>query len=69
MAGLKSVYERPVEGLETLGHQLSFYLKALAWTPRTIRRYKKEIFRILAEVALGTGSLALIGGTSPSSAA
>ncbi len=63
MPGLKSVYERPLQGLDTLGHELSFYLKALAWTPRTVRRYKKEILRILAEVTLGSGSLAVIGGT------
>ena len=37
-----------------------FYLTALAWTPRTIQRYKKEILRILAEVTLGSGALAVI---------
>ncbi|MBU1801029.1 MAG: ABC transporter permease, partial [Actinobacteria bacterium] len=31
--------------------------------PRTIRRYPKEIIRLLAEVSLGSGALALIGGT------
>jgi phospholipid/cholesterol/gamma-HCH transport system permease protein len=63
MANLKAVYERPMKGLDTLGHELSFYIKALAWTPRTITRYKKEILRILAEVTLGSGALAVIGGT------
>ena len=63
MASFKSVYERPVRLVDDLGGQLAFYLRALAWTPRTIRRYKKEILRILAEVTLGSGSLAVIGGT------
>ncbi|NYG58801.1 phospholipid/cholesterol/gamma-HCH transport system permease protein [Nocardioides daedukensis] len=63
MANLKSAYQRPAKMLDTLGEQLSFYLKALAWTPRTVARYKKEILRILAEVTLGSGSLAVIGGT------
>lgn len=63
MANMKAIYERPVEGLSTLGQQLSFYVQALAWTPRTVRRYKKEILRILAEVTLGSGALAVIGGT------
>src|SRR3546814_3735975 len=63
MANLKSAYQRPAKMLDTLGEQLSFYLKALAWTPRTLARYKKEILRILAEVTLGSGSLAVIGGT------
>ncbi len=54
---------RPVGMLDDLGGQLAFYLKALAWTPRTLRRYKKEILRLLAEVTFGSGALAVIGGT------
>ena len=38
-------------------------MRALAWTPRTIRRYKKETLRLLSEVVFGSGSLAVIGGT------
>jgi phospholipid/cholesterol/gamma-HCH transport system permease protein len=49
--------------LDDLGGQLSFYLRAFAWTPRTIRRYKKEVVRLLAEVTFGTGALAVLGGT------
>ncbi len=54
---------KPVEGLDSLGGQLRFYTRSLAWTPRTVRRYKKEIMRLLAEVSLGTGALSVIGGT------
>jgi phospholipid/cholesterol/gamma-HCH transport system permease protein len=53
----------PIGMLDQLGDQLSFYCRALAWTPRTIRRYSKEIGRILAEVSFGSGALAVIGGT------
>ncbi len=63
MATLKSTVQAPARKLEGLGQELSFYLRALAWTPRTISRYKKEILRILAEVTLGSGALAVIGGT------
>src|SRR3989454_11139307 len=49
--------------LDQLGDQLSFYIRALAWIPRTLRRYTKEILRILAEVSFGSGALAVIGGT------
>jgi phospholipid/cholesterol/gamma-HCH transport system permease protein len=63
MTGFKSLYEAPARSLDDLGGQLAFYIKALAWTPRTVSRYKKEILRILAEVTLGSGSLAVIGGT------
>jgi phospholipid/cholesterol/gamma-HCH transport system permease protein len=59
----KQVYRRPLAFLDDLGGQLSFYLRSLAWTPRTVRRYKKEIFRLLAEVSFGSGALAVIGGT------
>jgi phospholipid/cholesterol/gamma-HCH transport system permease protein len=63
MASVKAVYERPLQTLDRLGDELSFYIRALAWTPRTVRRYKKEILRLLAEVTLGSGALAVIGGT------
>ncbi|WP_375480856.1 MlaE family ABC transporter permease [uncultured Jatrophihabitans sp.] len=42
---------------------MSFYGRALAWSPRTLRRYKKETLRLLSEVVFGSGSLAVIGGT------
>jgi phospholipid/cholesterol/gamma-HCH transport system permease protein len=54
---------RPLEGLDALGSQLRFYVHSVGWTGRTIHRYKKEILRLLAEVSLGTGGLAVVGGT------
>ena len=54
---------RPVEALDSLGEQLRFYVRSLAWSPRTLRRYKKEVLRLLAEVSLGSGALSVIGGT------
>ncbi|MCP2339125.1 ABC transporter permease [Actinomadura rupiterrae] len=49
--------------LDQPGDQLVFYLKALLWTPRAIRRYLKEVQRLLAEVAFGSGGLGVVGGT------
>ncbi|MCW2783661.1 MAG: transporter permease [Marmoricola sp.] len=46
-----------------MGEQLAFYLRALRATPKSITRYPKEILRLLAEVTLGSGALAVIGGT------
>ncbi len=63
MAGIKDVYQRPLSSLETMGEQLSFYISATMAAPRSIKRYPKEILRILAEVTLGSGALAVIGGT------
>jgi phospholipid/cholesterol/gamma-HCH transport system permease protein len=53
----------PAAFLDEPGDQMLFYLKALRWTPRTIRRYRKETQRLLAEVAFGSGGLGVIGGT------
>jgi phospholipid/cholesterol/gamma-HCH transport system permease protein len=63
VANIKAVYEKPLRSLDDLGSELAFFLRALAWTPKTVVRYKKEILRILAEVTLGSGALAVIGGT------
>lgn len=63
MADLRNLYRKPLATLDQLGEELAFFLRALMWSPRTIRRYKKEIMRLLAEVTLGSGSLAIIGGT------
>jgi phospholipid/cholesterol/gamma-HCH transport system permease protein len=60
--GKELVRERRL-GLEERGDQLLFYVRALAWTPRAIRRYKREILNILAEVAFGVGGLSVIAGT------
>ena len=49
--------------LHTLGGQLAFYLRAAAWTPRTLSRYKREVARLLTEVSFGRGGLAVVGGT------
>ncbi|GAA1022879.1 MULTISPECIES: MlaE family ABC transporter permease [Amycolatopsis] len=63
LSGAKRIANRPLETLDTLGDQMSFYGRALLWTPRTLRRYTKEVLRLLAEVSFGSGSLAVIGGT------
>jgi phospholipid/cholesterol/gamma-HCH transport system permease protein len=49
--------------LEDSGEQLSFYLRSLGWVWRTLKSYKKEVVRLIAEVSLGSGGLALIGGS------
>ena len=63
LSSMRRTAGRPVAALDDLGEQLAFYVKALAWTPRTVRRYKREVLRLLSEVTFGTGALAVIGGT------
>lgn len=54
----------PLEQLDELGDQLSLYGRAIVWIPRTVRRYRKEIARLLAEVSFGSGALVVILGTA-----
>lgn len=54
---------KPTTALRNLGDQLSFHGDAYSHMPRVMRHYPKEVVRLLAEVSLGTGALALIGGT------
>jgi phospholipid/cholesterol/gamma-HCH transport system permease protein len=60
---LRPVFSRPLDSLEDMGEQLSFYGRALGWSWRTLIHYKKEVFRLIAEVSLGSGALAVIGGS------
>jgi phospholipid/cholesterol/gamma-HCH transport system permease protein len=62
-ARLDERVDRWLGWLDMLGDQLAFYARSLAWTPRAIRRYRREILRLLSEVSFGSGALALIGGT------
>lgn len=53
----------PGDVLAQLGWQLSFYFRALALIPLTLRKYSRETLRLLTEVVFGSGPLAIIGGT------
>jgi phospholipid/cholesterol/gamma-HCH transport system permease protein len=53
----------PLTTIDHLGEQLSFYGRAAGWIPRSLRRYKREVVRLLAEVSFGSGALAVVGGT------
>lgn len=51
------------DALTELGDQVQFYGKSLAGVPKSLTRYRREVFRLLAEVALGRGALVLVAGT------
>ncbi|MGA9870306.1 MAG: ABC transporter permease [Rhodococcus sp. (in: high G+C Gram-positive bacteria)] len=59
----KKIASAPLNVLDSAGEQMSFYVRAIGWIPRTLIHYKKEVLRLLAEVTFGTGALAVIGGT------
>jgi phospholipid/cholesterol/gamma-HCH transport system permease protein len=54
---------RPVSLLGRIGDHTLFYGKALAGIPFAATRYRKEIVRLIAEISMGAGTLAMIGGT------
>ncbi|GAA1887573.1 MlaE family ABC transporter permease [Lapillicoccus jejuensis] len=60
---LESPWGHPVRWVAGLGAQVRFHLRAVGLTPVALRRYPKEVVRLLAEVSFGSGALAVIGGT------
>ena len=40
-----------------------FYLRALAGVPHAAVHFRREIIRLIAEISMGAGTLAMIGGT------
>ncbi len=63
-ARLRRSLQAPLDQLEELGDQLSLYIRSILWIPRTVRRYGKEVARLLAEVSFGSGALIVILGTA-----
>ena len=57
------LYQKPLSFLDGLGQQMLFYVRVFKAVPRAFVGYRKEIMRLLAEVTLGSGALAVIGGT------
>ena len=56
-------FERPVASLGRIGDHSLFYGKALAGVPFAATHYTREVVRLIAEISMGAGTLAMIGGT------
>ncbi|MEB3030335.1 MlaE family ABC transporter permease [[Mycobacterium] nativiensis] len=54
---------RPIDTLSRLGDHTSFYGRALAGVPHAATGYRREVVRLIAEISMGAGTLAMIGGT------
>lgn len=52
-----------VDRTRKLGEQTAFYGQAMAGVPDAIRRYPTMVLRQIASMGIGTGALAVIGGT------
>jgi phospholipid/cholesterol/gamma-HCH transport system permease protein len=50
-------------GWTRVGTQAQFYAKTLANIGEVFRSYRHELLRLIAQMGLGTGALAVIGGT------
>ncbi len=54
---------KPGAAVRDFGDHVIFYGKALAATPFAVANYRREVIRLIAEISMGAGTLAMIGGT------
>lgn len=54
---------KPVLSLGRVGDHTIFYAKAIAGAPYAAWHYRRETVRLIAEVSMGAGALAVFGGT------
>lgn len=55
--------ERPVSILGRIGDQAVFYGEAFAGVPYALSAYRRDVVRLIAEISMGAGTLAMMGGT------
>ncbi|MDO3402958.1 ABC transporter permease [Mycolicibacterium neoaurum] len=60
---VRTVLARRADGLVRIGNQARFYFETLVSTRDALVHYKIETIRLIAQMSLGTGALAIIGGT------
>jgi phospholipid/cholesterol/gamma-HCH transport system permease protein len=60
---LSRQFNRPVNLLGRVGDHTLFYIRAIAGTPHAAMHFRKEVIRLIAEISMGAGTLAMIGGT------
>ncbi|MET9210471.1 MULTISPECIES: MlaE family ABC transporter permease [unclassified Nocardia] len=56
-------FDRASKSLDSLGDKAIFFVQALASVPRALVHYRTETIRLIAEISMGSGALAVIGGT------
>ena len=64
LARTRRAAARGSASVDEFGDKALFFWDALRHIPTAIRHHKKETVRLIAEIGMGTGSLAVIGGTS-----
>jgi phospholipid/cholesterol/gamma-HCH transport system permease protein len=58
------VVAAPARFLDSVGHVAWFVVTAMGSIGHALRYYRKETLRLIAEIGMGTGAMAVIGGTS-----
>ncbi|MEC3955359.1 ABC transporter permease [Nocardia sp. CDC153] len=56
-------FRRFNEGLDSVGKHAVFYAQSIGSVPKALVHYRTETIRLIAEISMGTGALAVIGGT------
>ncbi|MAS04705.1 MlaE family ABC transporter permease [Mycolicibacterium poriferae] len=62
-ARLRRSADGAVASWNQLGDQARFFVMTLTSIPDAVRRYPGELLRLIAQMGLGTGALAVVGGT------
>ena len=62
-ARTEHVVAAPARFLDSVGHVAWFVVTAVGSIGHALRYYRKETLRLIAEIGMGTGAMAVIGGT------
>ncbi|MDT5238616.1 MAG: phospholipid/cholesterol/gamma-HCH transport system permease protein [Mycobacterium sp.] len=62
-ARLRRTKDGMVAGWMRIGAQTRFYAKTLGAIPDAVVNYRTELLRLIAQMGLGSGALAVVGGT------
>lgn len=64
IASVNHVAGSVTRGLDESGQLAWFILTSLGQIPNALRQYRKETLRLIAQIGMGTGAMAVIGGTA-----
>src|SRR5262245_53588869 len=53
----------PARTIDSIGQVAWFVVQAVAQIPFAMQRYRRETLRLIAEIGMGTGAMAVVGGT------
>ncbi|MBI2692973.1 MAG: ABC transporter permease [Mycobacterium nebraskense] len=63
ISGVDRYAGSPVRAMDSFGRMVLFTASCIAHMGLTMRRYRAETLRLIAQIGMGTGALAVVGGT------